>query len=172
MKKSTQHRLILVALMVLFIAPGLCAYFAYQHAGWFRSNTINKGQLLDPPVLVSAMKARWHLVVWSPSSCGPICRKQLDTILRIRVALGRRLYDVDLLLLLGPDAPSMSTKDKSMYAQQGVQVVKADELMARHPTPAFFIANPDHYLVLTYPFTTKPDDIFHDMKHLLGSSNV
>jgi hypothetical protein len=34
-------------------------------------------------------------------------------------------------------------------------------------TPEIFIVNPNHYLILSFKETVKPNDLFHDLKHLL-----
>ena len=115
---------------------------------------------------------KWQLVLWSPNACKTRCIKQMDKLVRIRLALGRHLYEVVPRLLLSANAPQPSKDVMNALRDQGVQVQRLS-MNARAHLPVLqnrleiFIANPDNYLVLTYQSTVKPDDVFYDIKQLL-----
>lgn len=188
---------VLILLGILFSAPGLLAYVFYMCPHWLGGAFTNKGVLLTPPILVTdldlphlltppikrmkknlgfPMTPEWQLVLWSPHACDKRCMEQLDKLVRIRLALGRRLYDVTPLLLLGARAPALSEHVAQMLLEQDVTVVRSsfDENappLASRGSLEIFIANEDHYLVLSYLPTTKPGDIFHDLNQLLNTTN-
>ncbi len=178
MKTTHRHFIICLLLVFLFAAPGLSAYFLYFHPQWLSATTTNKGELLKPPVLLPELstKPQWQLVLWSPDVCDTSCIAQLDKLARIRLALGRRLYDVDLCLLQGPEAKPLSASLANTMQQPGMSMVRlsadaSQKLSTSHRQPELFIANPEHYLVLAYPLTAEADDLFHDIKRLLAKGN-
>ena len=181
MNTTRRYYFILCALVFLFAAPGLSAYFFYFHPQWLSSVTTNKGQFVNPPILVPALHSKttkWQFVLWRPDGCDASCMKQLDQLARVRVALGRRLYDVDLVLLMSANVSSISGAHAKILSEQSVSDVRlsaseSDKMTPMYSKPMFFIANPDHYLVLAYQTSSQPDDLFHDIKLLLtkGTSN-
>lgn len=175
MKIVRRNYFILLLLGLVFAAPGIAAYFFYMHPDWLGSATTNKGVFLEPPVLLTTLDSpdtKWRLVLWSPEACDASCIAQLDKLARIRLALGRHLYDVVPELLLGANAPPLSKKLIHALQEQDIHVLKL-EVGAVERTPVLknrleiFIANPDNYLVLAYQPTVGPDDVFNDIKQLL-----
>jgi hypothetical protein len=175
MKHTARYYFILFTLVFLFIAPGLSAYFFYFHPQWLSSSTTNKGQFVNPPILISALEStpkKWQFVLWSPDTCDALCMKQLDQLARVRVALGRRLYDVDLILLMKENQAQLSAEYAKILRDQGIfeRRLSANEskvLLSRYNNPMFFIANQEQYLVLAYQTTSQSHDLFHDIKLLL-----
>lgn len=175
MKTTCRHKIILLLLVVLFAAPGLSAYFLYFHPQWLSATTTNKGTLLNPPVLLPELKkkAKWQLILWSPIRCDQDCMQQFETLARIRLALGRRLYHVDLTLLQSAQAESSAIP---VFDDPGVSAVRLSpsesmRVAAMYPQPQLFITNPDNYLVLAYPVTAAANDLYHDIKLLLAKGN-
>lgn len=177
MKIVRRNYFILLILGLVFAAPGLSAYIFYTHTHWLGASKTNKGVFLEPPVLLaslSAEKPKWRLVLWSPAACEASCIAQLDKLARIRLALGRRLYEVAPQLLLGPHAPALSPELMSALRAQDIDtvVLSADAgmpMLQNHLE--IFIANPANYLVLAYQPTVKPADIFNDIKLLLNTTD-
>ena len=177
MKIVRYNYIVLLLLCLLFIAPGLSALLFYTHPSWLGEASTNRGTLLNPPVLLTLQDAtmarhKWQLVLWSPNACKKSCIQQLDKLARIRLALGRRLYDVDARLLMGADTPFLSEKLVGALREQDIYVEKLstgehERLFALQKHIGIFIANPDDYLVLAYQPTVKPDDIYRDIKQLL-----
>lgn len=182
MKIARRNYFILLLLSLVFLTPGISAYVFYTHPHWLGHTTTNKGIFLDPSELLPSLQPsngstepKWHLVLWSPRACDESCIAQLDQLARIRLALGRRLYDVVIQLVLGANAPLLSGKFVQTLQEQDIHMLKL-AVGASKDTPALkdqlqiFIANPDNYLVLAYQPTVKPEDIFHDMKQLLSTT--
>jgi len=167
----------LLLLAVLFAAPGLVAWFLYQHPTMVGVSKVNKGILLTPPVSLHAFnnEHKWRLVLWAPKGCGTHCLQSLDKIARIRLALGRKLYSVDQWLLLGHKAPLVSSKTNAFLKEGDFHFSILSEKQTNQLTklPAenkLFIASPDNYLILAYTLRANSEDVYKDLKLLLNST--
>jgi len=162
---------------MLFAAPGLTAYLYYRNPQWLSANTTNKGQLLNPPVLLSEVedgKQKWRFVLWYPQHCETQCLQEADKLARVRLALGRHLYEVDQWLLLHEDSLAMENTATQMLREHDIHVAHISENSLKNLSiladkPQVFIASPKGDLVLAYEENTNPKDIYHDIKRLLGS---
>lgn len=177
MKKQTTKYYVLLLLLAMFAAPGIAAYIFYQHPDWLSAAKVNKGTLLNPPVLVKALEGqdKWRVVYWTPSACDADCLKQLDILARVRLALGRRLYQVDQWLILSDKAPSLSPDAQSTVKALGFQVahLSAEDVQAEDALfskAQVFLADPNSYLILSYPSLANPDDVYKDLKLLLNTT--
>jgi len=178
MKIINHKYFVLLLIALVFAAPGISAYIFYKHPLWINSNSNNKGILLTPPVLLPLAqqdKLKWKFIVWSKNDCSSDCIRQLDKLARVRLALGRRLYDVNQELLLGSDARELSLQQMKIFKDQDIDVVKLtkeqENIKIFDDNNTIFIANPSNYLVLSYKDVTNPSDIFHDIKQLLNTTN-
>lgn len=175
MKKMKRNYTILLILAVIFALPGLAAYEFYAHPQWMRQVKVNKGELLNPPELLANVNAKpkWRLIFWSPGNCETECLAQVEKLARVRLALGRRLYQVDELLVINNPARTIPKNVMKAFLDKDIQVLRlSDEQRSKQPaltaTAKIFIANPEDYLILAYDITTKPGDIFHDIGQLLS----
>jgi hypothetical protein len=175
MTKRYSKYYILVLLIVLFIAPGVAAYIFYQHPSWLGSTRINKGTLLNPPILLNALegKSKWRIIFWSPNDCGQTCMHQLDVLARIRLALGRKLYQVDQWLVLGDKASSLSEEQQVILKNIDFKVMKLSKMEEVSQNPLFkrskvYVADPENYLILKYAAEVNPEDVYKDLKLLLS----
>ena len=180
MNSIRRHYFILIILAFLFAAPGILAYIFYNHPHWLSASSTNKGELLNPPILlnhrrVEVRKAdvKWALVLFSPSACEKRCINQLDKLSRIRLALGRHLYEVESRLLLGPNTPQLPMELTNAMHEQDIHIEKLsteeNQQLALLPNHlAIYIENLDGYLIMAYPEEASSEDIFHDIKQLLN----
>lgn len=175
MKTVKRNYITLLILAVIFALPGFAAYEFYAHPKWLHQAAINKGQLLSPPELLANVNAKpkWRLIVWSPGNCEAQCLEQIEKLARVRLALGRRLYQVDELLVINKAASTLSDDLLQAFADKDIRVLAlSEEQRLKQPalteTARIFIANPQDFLVLAYDINTKPGDIFHDIGQLLS----
>lgn len=172
MTKQTTKFGILILLASMFAAPGLAAYLFYKHPQWISSVHLNRGTLLNPPQVLNVLdqKKKWRVVLWYPRGCNQSCLKQMDLVARIRLALGRRLYQVDQWLILGDNAPLLDEEASKIAQELDFKVVKianSAQDMSLPPRTQVYIANPDRYLVLSYKAKFAPEDIYKDLQQLL-----
>lgn len=174
---TKRNYLTLVLLALIFTAPGLTAYLYYRNPQWLSGATTNKGQLLNPPVLLSKVedgKQKWRFVLWYPRHCEIQCLQAADKLARIRLALGRHLYEVDQWLLVSETSPAMQNADTQMLREHDIHVSRLSEATLKQlpvltDKPRVLIANPKGYLVLAYEEDVNPKDIYQDIKRLLGT---
>lgn len=167
MKRTT---VIINLLIVLFAAPGIIAYLVYLHPTWISART-NHGHLLQPPPKLDALSLaeKWQLLYWSPQACTQTCMQRIDELAKLRLALGRRLYYVDLVL--ASDIPLTDVAQETqnlLHAVDGkiVQLKGADaEKLGVQPT--IYLLNPEHYVVLAYSSDQKAKDIFEDLQKMV-----
>lgn len=175
MKTVRRNYIVLLLLCVIFAAPGLSAYLFYAHPTWLQQGTTNRGELLNPSLRLSIPEistSKWAMVLWQPRACDKACIKQLDKLARVRLALGRRLYSLQLILLLNKNAPELSKGLEKILKERDIQVsiLAYDDKKTEHDLGGdsrVFIASPRHDLILAYALTANPGDIYHDIQKLL-----
>ena len=166
MNHGHRHKIALVLLLIAFSAPGIISYYVYQHPQRFFQQTTNKGEFVKPPIQLSAWTSKkWQLILWQPRQCNKICLEQIDKLVRVRLALGRQFYDVDVRILLPNGIPMLNERAQQLFADQQIQTNQLATSLSSEPV--IYIADPAHYLILKYAATAQPDDIFHDLKRLV-----
>lgn len=177
MKKRASEYYILLVLVIMFAAPGIAAYMFYQHPSWLGATRVNKGTLLHPPLILDVLKGKpkWRIIYWSPGPCDKACLAQLDVLARLRLALGRKLYQVDQWLILGDRAPALSEQSESRLKEIDFQWTRltASEVKAKGTILSdakVFLADPGNYLILSYSSQVDPGDVYKDLKLLLNST--
>jgi hypothetical protein len=177
MKIVKRNYTILLLLAIIFACPGIAAYEFYNHPEWLKATALNKGELLNPPELLANINAKpkWRLILWNPGACELACREQVEKLARIRLALGRRLYLVDELLVMNNATPSLpkTFMKKLRDADIHLLLLSAEQRKKQAlltDKARIFIANPDDYLVLAYEVNGKSEDIFHDIGQLLHAA--
>ncbi|MFA5959376.1 MAG: hypothetical protein WC785_02575 [Tatlockia sp.] len=164
----------LLLLALIFATPGITAYVYFQHPAWLLQATTNKGELLNPPVQFAGFEnsKKWHFVLWYPKNCDKACLNLADKLARVRLALGRRLYEVEQWVVVDGDSQSHLSELSTNLSQQDIHVFpfKNNAYPVFGSIPNVFIASPNGYLVLRYAADANPRDIFHDMKQLLNTN--
>ncbi len=179
--KLMQNKKVFMALFLVFLAPGILAIIFYLNPSWLGGLPTNKGRMIRPSVKFAYLdeakeknKEKWHMAVWCPNGCDTTCLQALDEMARVRLALGRRLYQVDLWFL--PSQAGMMCKPdiaKALKAQAvKTRVLSINEQVAvplLQNREKVFLADPDDYLVLEYEGLGKAKDVFQDLKRLLNT---
>lgn len=98
----------------------------------------------------------------------------LDQIARIRLALGRKLYQVVQFLVLGSDV-SLNKSTKALLKKEDFHWISLSDEHQQKLTnitskAAIFLASPDNYLILSYNVDVNPDDVYRDLKLLINSA--
>ena len=180
MNSISRNTVILCLLGVLFLAPGFAALYFFKHPEWLSRHTTNKGQFVDPPLLIPSLRNasnKWHLLLWSPNDCREGCVRPVEQLARIRLALGRHFYEVNQMLLIGDRSNSLPERLMEILHRHGVDVdhlplIEEQALLDHSRQMRFFIANPDGFLVLSYAVTAQPDDVYRDLKQLLTTTHT
>lgn len=169
-----RKNLSLAVLVFIFIIPGIAAIVAYKYPNILSLSTTNNGEFVKPPLLLSDLNNRnkWRLVYSNSGSCDEHCMGNVDKMARIRLALGRRLYNVESVLLLPSFAQNLQEEQEKILEDINVSVVKLppDSKDYKHffvNEHGFYIVSPENYMVLKYTADASSEDIFQDLKKLV-----
>lgn len=174
MLKLRRQSIVLIALVIVFAAPGLFAYIFFNHPTWLEATPTNRGLLLNSPRALTTMdhSKKWRLVFWSPNACDASCVQAMDKLGRIRLALGRRLYHVDAYLVLDANTSTLSKSELKLLHDHDNHVLilpahdEADRAILGNQS-AFYIVSPENDVILSYSLSSQSDDIYHDIKQLV-----
>jgi hypothetical protein len=112
---KTKNRLILLAILAVFVVPFALAWlFAVGPLEWRPQSTLNYGVLLQPPLqletydvmdatrselTLDAVARDWYLVVLHTAACSDTCREIAQSAINIQLAVGRDSHRVKVALL-------------------------------------------------------------------------
>lgn len=181
------------AMVAVFAAPVLAAWFFYFHPEYLPEQRSNRGELIDPvvalpeaPGLTTAagealdrerLSGRWTLVYLAGGPCSEDCLSRLRDLRQIRLALGEGGQRVERLLILarGADAAEMSRLTEHF---EGLQVAQArgpfrDALLGQlgpEPLDRVYLLDPMGQLMMRYAQDAPAKDSLKDMERLLKAS--
>ncbi|GIX35994.1 MAG: hypothetical protein KatS3mg126_1773 [Lysobacteraceae bacterium] len=176
MTRSAPPRLTLGLVAAAFLAPFLIAA-ALRFGGWQPHQTRNYGFLLDPPQPMSAVVARsatdgrvwvfenteqaWTLLARIPPHCGVECRALLETLQRVRTALGRHAGRLHPFAI---DPPPAGLAWPVLHLEGTLP-----EALSAAPArlPEVWLVDPHGYLVLRYPEGFDPNGLRRDLSRLI-----
>ncbi len=183
------------AMVAVFAAPVIAAWFFYLNPEYLPSGRSNKGELIDPVVVLPSdlalstpdgsdfprdvLAGKWTLVYLAGGECGDACRKRLIAMRQIRLALGEGQRNVErLLVLTDPTATDLAEKLGAEFA--GLHVVLTDavggvrlpELLGEGVAALgrIYILDPMGNLMMRYAADAPVRDTLEDMEHLLNAS--
>lgn len=164
-KKQT---ITLIILTVLFFIPFFLALWIYE-SGWFRHLTLtNQGKLMNQEVRVfdASQEKTWRLVYVVDHNCDAACLKSLDTLARVRLALGRRLYHLSLWLFISDASTQQPENLVETLKNMDIHIKTLAKRPASLEKSSVWVVNDEGEVVLTYPDTAKPKAIYADLKRL------
>jgi hypothetical protein len=177
-----RSRRLLYVVAAIFLLP-LAVAVVLRALGWQPGGQVNRGTLLDPPVLLAPMPATelgkralppaadaWTVIVVSGDGCGDACHRALDDTRKVVDLLGRDRDRVRRVLL------ATERLDRSAVLAQG-DLIGVDAGASPNPSlrepfagqaeGTVYVADPRHYLMLRYAPGQDPRDLLEDLKHLL-----
>lgn len=188
---------LMVLIFALFFLPLMFAYIAAtQGTGYFKQ-TKNKGRLVQP--LVPAQKfaiqdkdgirfpstnfnGHWSLLYVDAGNCDKACMQTLYNLRQLHIALGKDMSRVKRYVATFQQEGQLDDFLKRYSVDMQHLVLNRDQFAERtshmHPKRSaltegeIFIVDPLGNLTLSYAPETKPDDIYDDLKHLLGASQI
>ena len=154
-------------LFCLFLLPFLLAWWCHEQGHLSHLALTNQGRLLDNPVHLSQWRhsKTWRLVYATQQPCEETCIHALATLARVRLALGRHLYGIELWLLL-PQSHLLGAAKLAQQLQEMDVHVTAFDSEPEVSSASIWIVNQNGEGVLTYPDTGHPQAIYSDLKRL------
>lgn len=178
---QTRSRLILLLIVAMFFASfGIAAVLRF--AGWTPPSTRNAGELLRPPLDLTAAalieeadaplvlvntERHWTALVRVPAQCDDACWRQVAMLPRVRAALGRHAPELQLRLLdhaIPPERRDGVAPLRSVAVRSGLPA-SMDPAGARGPD--LWLVDPHGYAVLYYAPGFDPSGLRKDLARLL-----
>jgi hypothetical protein len=186
------NRWTLPAMVLVFAAPVLAAWFFYFNPEYLPSTRSNKGELIQPLVVLAdtadvramdggpfdleQLKGVWTLISLNAAPCDEECRQRAIGLRQIRLALGETRFSVARLLLLDGPADTSALADEL----EGMHIAmlgsgEAKKLLAalgegEQALNRTYILDPMGNLMMRYPADAPPKDTLKDMERLLKAS--
>lgn len=177
MKAVHRSRLVIVAVAALFLLPVLVAtYLNSSWSSWAPEATKNFGELVQPPILVSAFVSVdpdpvWTLAFDGRGGCGADCQEDLKLLSQIERAMGRHAGRAGRAVLLDSQDPNrLAIQQQDPTLQLVIEGGQADAITAwtgAVPPGGAFIIDPQGYLIMTYTAPLDGTGIRKDLNHLL-----
>ena len=170
-----KNRVNLFLLIVVFSLPMLIAYQLAQHPQWMQKiNPTNYGTWVKQSVnwtQQSEPKRPWQLVLWQNHSCDQACLAQLDLLARIRLAMGRKVYLLNIWLFL-PERDKLTNGQLETLRRQDIHVAYASVKLESQWKQAFttmpiVLFAPEHHALMKYPVNPEPKKMYHDFQLLI-----
>ena len=178
-----RRRLLIVA--AVFFVPFLAALLLHS-MGWGPGEQVNRGTLLDPPVLLPPLQSTrlgvraqppssnaWTVLIVSRDGCTSACLRALDDTRRVLDLLGRDRDRVRRVLLATERLDASPVDDHADLVAVDASAPDASALrdtLAGAADGAVYVADPRHYLMLRYDPGQNAKDLFDDLKRLLKYS--
>jgi len=165
--KITKQFTLPILLALLFLMPFFAALWSYKSGVMKQAGLVNKGQLLSTsvtvPELISTQK--WQLLYVSSATCEKVCLSDLDTLARVRLALGRRLYGLELSLGVKPPV-ELTAPVIHQLATMDIKVKNLKQIPQELRGSQVWIVNKEGKVIMTYTDSLQPKAIYADLKKL------
>jgi len=181
-KTVVKKRVMLIALMSVFIVPLLVAGTLYANLGWRPTGTTNSGSIIAQSLskdsrLMFSEKGRWTLLMPFPSECDLTCEADLFKLRQVREALGKYIERLDYAVLVSegygcPLSPELieSHQQMSVLASQALwNELNESGLSTRGDV---LLIDPLGNLVMKYESGFVAKGLYKDLKRVLKLSNI
>jgi hypothetical protein len=179
----------LLCLAVLMLLPVVGAFVLYLHPDWAPEGRVHHGVLVEPPQPLAdalftrltgdpfptrAWRGRWTLLRVI-GDCGPNCRTDIETLIRIHLLLGanqERLQRAVALFAIGT-APTMRRVMEDFPGMPALYADGARSADGKGPFasgPGLYVLDPEVRVILRYRPGFDPFGVLKDLKRLLKYS--
>ena len=165
---------------------------------WQPTGYVNRGQLIEPPRLVSdlamymidgrptvlsSLKGKWTYVYFSHEVCDQTCNAVIESLVRIRLSRGKHKDRIQSLVAIVSSTAPPSSNDRvsspavlTAYIENSALEPwrKAFGVEGSAPPEAgrIYLLDPLGHLMMTYPRAIDPNDIRKDLARLMRVSRV
>ncbi|MCB2261444.1 MAG: hypothetical protein LGR52_00620 [Candidatus Thiosymbion ectosymbiont of Robbea hypermnestra] len=179
------------AMVAVFAAPVIAAWFFYLNPQYLPAGRTNKGELIDPVVSLpsdlalstwegadfspAVLAGKWTLVYLVGGECDEACRERLLAMRQIRLALGESQHSVERLVVVTDlTARGLAEALGAEFAGMRVAVggARLPELLGDGAAALdrLYILDPMGNLMMRYAADAPTRDTLEDMEHLLKAS--
>lgn len=185
----------LLAMIAIFAAPSLGAWFLYFNPEYLPSGRANLGELISPVVPIpanmelitpegapldrDALMGKWTLVFLTGRDCAAPCQSRIRDLRQIRLALGEGSLSTErLLIMVDPDGQGRDAELAREFA--GMRVARTDaadgkdllDLLGQGDSALgrIYILDPMGNLMMRYAPDAPAKDTLKDMGRLIKAS--
>lgn len=153
---------ILLILSILFLLPGITAYGCFYHRADLALQQNNRGHILSQPIqLPIKTHQKWQMVY-----AGDFSLKALEQFAKIRLALGRYVYRVELKWVSAePPSPDQAL----LLNQMDIQAIHLKTTPKALQHQVIWLIDPQGLAVLSYADDKHPGAVYADLKKLVKS---
>jgi len=196
---KNKNRLMLATLFLLFFGPFIGASILYKTHPTWAGKTVNKGVLIQPPLILSELVLKsedkklidsntfphkWLMMYLTSEQCKEACLKSLYDIRQVRTALGKDRDRVERVLVTvdGIDTTNVNSHLQKEYLGTSHWFISSyqwNKLNSNLPhtkaiaaTSSFLIVDPLGNVILYYPADAPPEHMLKDLSHLLKLSHI
>ena len=174
-----KSRLILLLVAAMFFSSfGIAAFLRFS--GWTPAHGKNYGQLLNPPIDLSATKLlradgsvyawepdrnRWRFIVVPAPNCTLACERVLDQLHRLWLTQGRKANQIDVLWF--GELPTKGERFRRLVAMKPDAALAVLPDAARADALPIYLADPGGFVALHYPAGFDPAGVKKDLGKLI-----
>lgn len=197
--KAAQRRgrILGASVMLVVLLPMVIAYGVYFTGIGMPTGTINKGELLTPPVPISAWQLRtqsgdawvldeqptkWRLLIPGAASCDQACQDNLYLTRQVHIRLGEKGLRVERFYLLTDESLSNSLSEHLEREHATAKVLHVDEEAMRASLAStnlpgdpveegrYFLMDQEGFVMMSYDAEQSGNDLLKDIKRMLRYS--
>ena len=186
--RRTRGRWVLVAVLLVCVAPLLAAYLVFEV--WPPERRMNYGELISPLPLpevsltgldghrvhLKGFRGRWIMLHVDHAHCDSYCEKKLYHMRQVRLAQGREMERIGRVWLVVDDA-AVAAPLVANYPGTHIARVSDSKLLVQFPVTRdvrdhIYLVDPLGNLMLRYPRDPDPGRMKKDLERLLKVSRV
>lgn len=181
-KGVLKKRLMLLALMSVFIAPLLIASTLYAKLDWRPGGTTNSGSIIaqslsDDTRLMFSEKGKWTLLMPFPAKCDLTCEADLFKMRQVREALGKYVERLEYAILVSegygcPISPELMQNHAHMSVLASQDLWSELEGAGLSTRGNVLLIDPLGNLVMKYESDFIAKGLYKDLKRVLKLSNI
>ncbi len=141
-------------LLLVFIGPWVTAHVVYALREQFSFNTVEKGELLSPPIQAQSLPffdaawlGKWQILYFTPAECDASCQTLMPKLKQLHRALAKDQHRVEYRSIQTSGTPLLNATDIA-------------------------IVDPNGWIMMRYSADIDPQLILKDLRRLLKYSHV
>jgi cytochrome oxidase Cu insertion factor (SCO1/SenC/PrrC family) len=178
--KKVRAYSILGLLLLIFVGPIITAVIIYaQRPHWLSQNTVNKGELISPPLNFNALKKQnisrlkqprhWQIVYLTKTDCEQPCQQRLHRLAKVILALGKNNKQISATLIQVNSALPLNLTSTNHYLITHHEYQRM--FTSKKLSEGYYLVAPQGEVILHYPVNASSEAIYKDMHRLLANSN-
>ncbi len=182
---TKSNRITAILLVVVFVLPVILAKLALDN-DWFNKGSTNRGELMEPPLDVSALisdqEPSWRILYVMPDQCDVKCKNALYSLEQVWTALGRLSDRATATVIVTETSDQQPLVDMGQHSHLTVLTSdgqNVNKVFKDAPADGIFLVDTLNNAMLRYPLQEQQEqavmhsrDILADLKKLLKLSRI